>query len=86
MKVDMGNRYMVKNKSSELEKRVDLISRAVCQGKGASQQRRSLLNKLKDKLTSRTPYQPLPTRVMSNSLLTQKGANLKLLTCQMRSS
>lgn len=52
----MGNRYMVKNKSSELEKRVDLISRAVCQGKGASQQRRSLLNKLKDKLTSRTPY------------------------------
>ena len=52
----MGQRNMIKTKSSELEKRVDLISRAVCQGKGASQQRRSLLNKLKDKLTSRTPY------------------------------
>lgn len=47
---------MIKTKSSELKDRVDLISRAVCQGKGASQQRRSLLNKLKDKLTSRTPY------------------------------
>ena len=52
----MGQRNMIKTKSSELEKRVDLISRAVCQGKGASQQRRSLLNKLKDKLTSRIPY------------------------------
>lgn len=52
----MGQRNMIKTKSSELEKRVDLISRAVCQGKGASQQRRSLLNELKDKLTSHTPY------------------------------
>ena len=47
---------MTKNKSSELEERVDLIDRAIRQGKGASQQRRSLLNELKDKLTSRTPY------------------------------
>ena len=49
----MGNRNMTKNKSSELEERVDLIDRAIRQGKGASQQRRSLLNELKDKLTSR---------------------------------
>ena len=47
---------MIKTKSSELEERVDLIDRAIRQGKGASQQRRSLLNELKDKLTSRTPY------------------------------
>lgn len=47
---------MIKTKSSELKDRVDLISQAIFQGKGASQQRRSLLNELKDKLTSRTPW------------------------------
>lgn len=47
---------MIKTKSSELKDRVDLISQAIFQGKGASQQRRSLLNELKDKLTSHTPY------------------------------
>lgn len=50
-----GSENMKKIQQSELEKRVDLISKAIFQGKGASRKWRSLLTELKNNLVSHTP-------------------------------